>query len=146
VFESGAILFYLADKTGLFLSRDPLVRIRAMEWVFWQIGGLGPASGQANVYTGETAAKNPDAAERCFNELKRLYKVLDGQLGRGAFLAGADYSIADMACYPAIANHERHKVDMVDYPNVKRWFEAIKARPAVRRAYEKGDAIRKAAG
>jgi len=146
VFESGAILFYLADKTGQFLPRDPVGRIRAMEWVFWQIGGLGPASGQANLYTGDMAAQNPGAAERCFNELARLYKVLDGQLGRGAFLAGADYSIADIACYPAIANHERHKVNMADYPNVKRWFEAIKARPAVLRAYEKGDAIRKAAG
>lgn len=146
VFESGAILFYLADKTGQFLPRDPIARVRALQWVFWQVSGLGPASGQANVFTGETAAKNPDATERCFNELVRLYTVLDGQLGRGAFLAGADYSIADIACYPAIANHERHKVNMADYPNVKRWFEAIKARPAVQRAYEKGDAIRKAAG
>lgn len=145
VFESGAILFYLADKTGQFLPRDPIARVRALQWVFWQVSGLGPASGQANVFTGETAAKNPDAAERCFNELVRLYTVLDSQLGRGAFLAGADYSIADIACYPAIANHERHKVNMADYPNVKRWFDAIKARPAVQRAYEKGDAIRKAA-
>lgn len=146
VFESGAILFYLADKTGQFLPGDPVGRIRAMEWVFWQIGGLGPASGQANLYTGDMATQNPGAAERCFNELTRLYKVLDGQLGRGAFLAGEDYSIADIACYPAIANHERHKVNMADYPNVKRWFEAIRARPAVQRAYEKGDAIRKAGG
>jgi GST-like protein len=144
VFESGAILLYLAEKTGRFLPADPVGKSRATQWVFWQIGGLGPASGQANVYVGEMAEKNPGATERTFGELKRLYKVMDGQLGRTAYLGGADYSIADMACYPTILNHERHKIALEDYPNVKRWVETIRARPAVQRAYERAEAIRKA--
>ncbi|MFZ9502605.1 MAG: glutathione binding-like protein [Beijerinckiaceae bacterium] len=144
VFESGAILLYLAEKTGRFLPADPVGKARVTQWVFWQIGGLGPASGQANVYVGEMAEKNPGAAERTFNELKRLYKVMDGQLARTAYLGGSDYSIADMACYPTIVNHERHKISLDDHPNVKRWVAAIRARPAVQRAYERAEAIRKA--
>jgi GST-like protein len=144
VFESGAILLYLAEKTGRFLPASPIDKARTTQWVFWQIGGLGPASGQANVYVGDMAEKNPGATERTFGELKRLYKVMDGQLGRTAYLGGADYSIADMACYPTILNHERHKIALEDYPNVKRWVEAIRVRPAVQRAYERAEAIRKA--
>ncbi|HEY8581162.1 MAG TPA: glutathione S-transferase N-terminal domain-containing protein [Beijerinckiaceae bacterium] len=144
VFESGAILRYLAQKTGRFMPQDARARIRVDEWLFWQVGGLGPMAGQANHFNRAAKEKIPYAIDRYVNETNRLYGVLNGQLGRFPFVAGEDYSIADMACYPWIVNHAWQNQNLDDFPNVKRWFETIKARPAVVRAYEKGDAVRSA--
>ncbi|MDB5569523.1 MAG: thiol:disulfide oxidoreductase [Hyphomicrobiales bacterium] len=141
VFESGAILLYLAGKTGQFLPSDERARIVVNEWLFWQVGGLGPMAGQANHFNRAAPEKIPYAIDRYVNETGRLYGVLNGQLGRHEFIAG-EYSIADMACYPWVVNHDWQKQSLDDFPNVKRWFEAIAARPAVKRAYEKGAAIR----
>lgn len=143
VFESGAILLYLAEKTGRFLSRDLRVRTRALEWLFWQMGGLGPMAGQANHFSRMAPEKIPYAIDRYVQETGRLYGVLDRQLSRFEFIAG-DYSIADMACYPWVANHAWQSQTLEDFPHVQRWFEAIRARPAVQVAYEKGAAIRAA--
>jgi GST-like protein len=142
VFESGAILLYLANKTGQFLPEDERARIVVNEWLFWQVGGLGPMAGQANHFNRAAPEKIPYAIDRYVNETGRLYGVLDGQLARQDYIAG-DYSIADMACYPWVVNHEWQQQNLNDFPNVKRWFEAIAARPAVQRAYEKGAVIRK---
>ncbi len=143
VFESGAILLYLAGKMGQFLPRDERARINVNEWLFWQVGGLGPMAGQANHFNRAAPEKIPYAIERYVNETNRLYGVLNGQLGRHEYVAG-DYSIADMACYPWIVNHEWQRQNLNDFPNIKRWYEAIAARPAVKRAYEKGAVIRNA--
>jgi len=140
VFESGAILVYLADKTGKFLPGGTRARNEVMQWLMWQMGGLGPMAGQNhhfNVYAPEDI---PYAKDRYINETARLYGVLDRQLEGRDFVAN-DYSIADMAIYPWIVPHERQKQDLNDFPNVKRWFEAIAARPAVARAYETKDAL-----
>jgi len=144
VFESGAILLYLAEKTGKFLSSDPRTRITTLEWLFWQMGGLGPMAGQANHFRRAAPEQVPYASKRYVDETGRLYGVLDRRLEGRDFIAG-DYSIADMACYPWIANHEWHDQKLADFPNVKRWLESIQARPAVKVAYEKGNAIRAAA-
>ncbi|WP_230768922.1 glutathione binding-like protein [Sphingomonas sp. Leaf4] len=140
LFESGAILLYLAEKTGRFLSADPRGRYDAIQWLMWQMGGLGPMSGQNfhfNVYAPE---KLPYAQDRYRRETARLYGVLDKQLGAHEYLAG-DYSIADMASYPWLVPHEKLGQDLNDFPNVKRWFDAIAARPATKAAYDKGEAI-----
>jgi GST-like protein len=144
VFESGAILLYLAEKTGKFLSSDPRARITTLEWLFWQMGGLGPMAGQANHFRRAAPEQVPYAIKRYVDETGRLYGVLDRRLEGRDFIAG-DYSIADMACYPWIVNHEWQEQTLADFPNVKRWFESIQARPAVKLAYEKGNAIRAAA-
>jgi GSH-dependent disulfide-bond oxidoreductase len=144
VFESGAILLYLAEKTGKFLSSDPRARITTLEWLFWQMGGLGPMAGQANHFRRAAPEQIPYAIKRYVDETGRLYGVLDRRLEGRDFIAG-DYSIADIACYPWIANHEWQDQKLADFPNVKRWFESIQARPAVKLAYEKGNAIRAAA-
>jgi GST-like protein len=141
VFESGAILLYLAEKTGRFLASDLRGRADAMQWLFWQMGGLGPMAGQNHHFSLYAPEKLPYAIERYVNETSRLYAVLDKRLKDREFVAGA-YSIADMASYPWIVPHERQGQKLEDYPNLKRWFEAIKARPAVRRAYEKGQVYR----
>jgi GSH-dependent disulfide-bond oxidoreductase len=143
VFESAAILLYLGEKTGRFLSKDLRTRIRTTEWLFWQMGGLGPNAGQANHFGRQAPEKIPYAIDRFVKETNRLYGVLDGQLGKNEFIVG-EYSIADMCCYPWVANHEWHQANLDEFPNVKRWFEAIKARPAVQIAYEKGAKIRAA--
>ncbi len=143
VFESAAILLYLAEKTGHFLSKDLRARVRTTEWLFWQMGGLGPNAGQANHFGRAAPEKIPYAIDRFVKETNRLYGVLDGQLGKGDFIVG-DYSIADMCCYPWVVNHEWHQANLDDFPNVKRWFETIKARPAVKVAYEKAAKIRAA--
>jgi GST-like protein len=134
VFESGAILQYLAEKTGKFLSTDIRVKTETMEWLFWQMGGLGPMAGQNGHFNVYAPEKVPYAIERYTKETARLYGVLNKRLADRDYVAGA-YSIADMAIYPWIVPHENHKQKLEDFPNVKRWFEAIKARPAVQKAY-----------
>jgi GST-like protein len=141
VFESGAILTYLAEKTGKFLPHELRGRVRTLEWLNWQMGGLGPMLGQNHHFSQYAPEKIPYAIDRYVNETNRLYGVLDRQLAHHAFIAG-DYSIADMACYPWIVPHERQGQKLEDFPNVKRWFEAMQARPAVIRAYEWADKIR----
>jgi GST-like protein len=143
VFESGAILHYLAEKTDQFLSPAPRVRTLTLQWLFWQMGGLGPMAGQANHFSRMAPEKIPYAIERYVAETARLYGVLDKQLAKSEYIAG-DYSIADMACYPWVVNHEWQNQNLDDFPNIKRWFEAIRARPAVKVAYDKGAAIRAA--
>jgi GST-like protein len=140
VFESGAILEYLAIKTGQFLPGDLRGRVGVMQWLFWQMGGLGPMLGQNHHFRGYAAEKITYAIERYTKETERLYGVLDEQLEHREFIAG-DYSIADMACYPWIVLHDRQGQDLKDYPNLNRWFEAIQIRPAVVRAYAVADSI-----
>jgi GST-like protein len=134
VFESGAILQYLAEKTGAFLSSDIRIRTDTMQWLFWQMGGLGPMAGQNGHFNVYAPEKVPYAIERYTNETARLYGVLNKRLADREFVAG-DYSIADMASYPWIVPHENHKQNLEDFPHLKRWFETIKSRPAVVRAY-----------
>ena len=140
LFESGAILLYLAEKSGQFLSSDTRQRFVALQWLFWQMGGLGPMAGQNHHFNHYAPEKIPYAQERYIKETNRLYGVLDRQLAGRSFIAG-DYSIADMACYPWIVPHERQGQNLDDFPNLKAWFESIKNRTAVIRAYEKGAAI-----
>jgi len=141
VFESGAILTYLAEKTGKFLPHELRGRVRVLEWLNWQMGGLGPMAGQNHHFSAYAPEKIPYAIDRYVKETNRLYGVLDRQLALHPFVAG-DYSIADMACYPWIVQHERQGQKLEDFPHVKRWFEAMQSRPAVIRAYEWGDKIR----
>ena len=135
MFESGAILLYLAEKTGQFLSRDLRARTDTMQWLFWQMGNLGPMAGQNNHFSHYAVDKIPYAIDRYRNEVNRLYGVLNKQLSGRAFVTG-DYSIADMAIYPWIVPHERQGQNIGDFPHLKRWLEAIAARPAVERAYK----------
>jgi len=140
LFESGAILLYLADKTRKFIAADLRGRTETIQWLFWQMGNLGPMAGQNNHFSNYAVEKLPYAIDRYRNEVNRLYGVLNKRLADRAFLAG-DYSIADMASYPWIVPYERQGQKLEDFPNLKRWFEAIRARPAVVRAYEKAKAI-----
>ena len=135
IFESGAILQYLAEKTGQFLSTDLRIRTATMQWLFWQMGGLGPMAGQNHHFNIYAPVKLPYAQERYIKETARLYGVMDRQLAEHDYLAGSEYSIADMACYPWVHSHERQSQDLNDFPHLKRWFEAISARPATQRAY-----------
>lgn len=138
IFESGAILVYLAEKTGLFLPRDMRQRAKVLEWLFWQVGGLGPMAGQNHHFGRYAPARIPYAIDRYRNETARLYGVLDRQLAGRSFIA-EHYSIADMACYPWIAPHTDQGQDLDDYPHLKRWYESLRARPAIVRAYAAGD-------
>ena len=140
IFESGAILLYLAEKTNLFISSDSRVRIETIQWLMWQMGGLGPMLGQNHHFTQFAPVSVPYAIERYVTETTRLYKVLDKRLMDRAFIAG-DYSIADMACYPWIVPYENQRQNLDDFPHIKRWFDSIRARPAVIRAYEKAREI-----
>ena len=140
IFESGAILVYLAEKTGQFLPEDVRGRFEVLQWLFWQMGGLGPMAGQNHHFTQYAPEKLPYAIERYVAETSRLYAVLDKRLADREFVAG-DYSIADMASYPWIVPHQRQQQNIDDFPNLKRWFEAIRMRPAVVRAYEKGKGV-----
>ena len=134
LFESGAILIYLAEKAGSdLLPKDPATRYRCLQWVMFQMGGVGPMSGQYNHFANYAAEKLPYAIERYTNEVARLHRVLDKRLGESAYLAGPDYSIADIATFPWIRNPDRRNVDLGQYPNVRRWHDAIAARPAVQR-------------
>jgi GST-like protein len=140
VFESGAILLYLAEKTGKFLSRDLRGRKDALEWLFWQMGNLGPMAGQNNHFAHYTVEKIPYAIARYVNETNRLYGVMNKRLSNHEYLAG-EYSIADMACYPWVVPHERQGQNINDFPHLKRWLEAIRERPATVRAYAKAKEI-----
>lgn len=140
IFESGAVLLYLAEKTGRFLAPDLRTRVEQTQWLMWQMGGLGPMLGQNHHFNRYAPEKIPYAIERYVNETNRLYGVLDRRLEGRAFIAG-DYSIADMAAYPWIVPHEAQGQDLADFPNVQRWFEAIRTRPATERAYTVGETV-----
>lgn len=140
VFESGAILVYLAAKTGRFMPRDTRGWVQVMEWLCWQVGGLGPMLGQNHHFAQYAPEHIPYAIDRYVRETARLYAVLNKRLDGREYVAG-EYSIADMACYPWIVPHQRQGQDLDHFPHLKRWFESIRGRPAVMRAYEKGRAL-----
>ncbi|WP_288413130.1 glutathione binding-like protein [uncultured Sphingomonas sp.] len=140
IFESGAILLYLAEKTGRFLPADTPARYDAIQWLMWQMGGLGPMAGQNHHFNIYAPEKIPYAQDRYIRETARLYGVLDKRLADRDFIAG-DYSIADMAAYPWIVPHEAQGQKLEDFPNLKRWFDTIAARPATVAAYAKGKAV-----
>ncbi|WOD40497.1 glutathione binding-like protein [Nodosilinea sp. E11] len=140
LFESGAILQYLGEKTGQFLPQGLRDRANVMQWLFWQMGGLGPMLGQNHHFGSYAPEKIPYAINRYVKETERLYGVLNTQLEGQEFIAG-DYSIADMACYPWIVPYQTQQQNLEDFPHLKRWFEAIQARPAVQRAYEVAQTI-----
>ena len=140
VFESGAILLYLAEKTGKHLPSSLRERTQVMEWLFWQMGGLGPMAGQNHHFSHYAPEKIPYAIDRYVKETNRLYGVLDRQLAGHEFIAGR-YSIADMATYPWIVPHARQGQKLEDFPNLKRWFEAMRVRPALVRAYARASEI-----
>jgi GST-like protein len=138
--ESGAVLLYLAEKIGRFIASDIRTRVTTLEWLFWQMGGLGPMAGQNHHFNAAAPEKLPYAMNRYIKETARLYGVLDRRLADREFVAG-DYSIADMASYPWVVPHERQSQNLDDFPNLKRWFHTIKARPAVERAYAQAEKI-----
>ena len=140
VFESGAILLYLAEKTGKFIRADLRRKVEVIQWLFWQVGGLGPMAGQNHHFSQYAPKKIPYAIDRYVNETNRLYGVLNKRLADREFIAG-EYSIADMATYPWIVPYERQGQKLEDFPHLKRWFESIKARSAVVRAYDKAKEI-----
>jgi GSH-dependent disulfide-bond oxidoreductase len=135
LFESGAILIYLADKTGKLMPKEGEGRYRVMEWLMWQMGGVGPMLGQVHHFVKYNKGKAPYAEERYSKEAQRLYGVLDRRLEGREFLAG-DYSIADIATWPWISRFEWQEIDMTKFPNVKRWYTTIANRPAVQRGYK----------
>lgn len=138
VFESGAILQYLGRKFGRFYPADERQRVEVEQWLFWQVGGLGPMCGQAHHFRGYAPEEVPYAIERYTNEVNRLYGVMNRRLADRDFLAG-DYSIADMACIGWVKPHKRQGQDLNDFPNMKRWFETMMARPAVERGIRAGE-------
>jgi len=135
MFESGAILLYLADKTGKLIAGDLRGRNETIQWLFWQMSNLGPMAGQNNHFSHYALEKLPYAMDRYRNEVNRLYGVMNKRLADRQFLAG-DYSIADIACYPWIVPWQRQGQNLSDFPHLKRWFEEIRVRPAVVKAYE----------
>ena len=137
-FESGAILVYLAEKTGKYLSSDVRGRNQTLEWLFWQMGGLGPMAGQNHHFSQYAPEKIPYAIDRYVNETNRLYGVLNTRLEGRDWLTG-EYSIADMASYPWVVPHERQQQKLSDFPHLERWFNAMNDRPAVIAAYKKGE-------
>ncbi len=143
LFESGAILLYLAEKTGRFLPADPRGRAQTLEWLFWQMGGLGPMAGQNHHFAIYAPEKLPYAIDRYVKETNRLYGVLDRQLAGRDYIAGA-YSIADMAAYPWVVPYERQGQNLDDFPHLKRWFHAIHDKPATIAAYAKGETVNRA--
>src|SRR5215475_13047992 len=145
IFESGAMLLYLAEKTGKFLSADLYARYDAIQWTFWQMGGLGPMAGQNHHFNVYAQEKIKYAIDRYVNETNRLYGVLNKRLADRAFITG-DYSIADMASYPWVVPWERQGQKLSDFPHLARWFDTIKARAAVSRAYEKAKAVNPSMG
>ena len=136
VFESGAILLYLAQKSGQLMPAGEAARLEALQWLFWQVGGLGPMAGQAGYFRVYAPQPLPEAIERYTREVKRLYGVLDRRLEGHAWLAGDAYSVADIACYPWIVPHRPHGQSLAEHPHLARWFERIAARPATQRVYE----------
>lgn len=139
VFESGAILLYLAEKTGQFLPADVRGRKTVTEWLFWQMGGLGPMAGQNHHFGLYAPEKIPYAINRYVNETNRLYGVLDRRLQGREFIAGQHYSIADIACYPWVVPWQRQQQNIEDFPDLSRWLRAIEQRPATLRAYARGE-------
>ena len=137
VFESGAILIYLAEKTGKFLPKDPRARVATMEWLMFQMGGFGPMPGQVHHFIALTnEADRRYGLERFMLETKRLYGVMDRRLADHAFFVGEEISIADFAIVGWVWRHERHKIDLADFPHVQRWYRAVMARPAVARGFD----------
>lgn len=141
VFESGAILLYLAEKTGRFVPQDLRGRTETLQWLFWQMAGLGPMAGQNHHFAHYAPEKLPYAIDRYVRETGRLYGVMNKRLATRAYLAGDAYTIADMAAYPWVVPHKRQSQRLGDFPHLERWFDAIRARPATLRAYERGKAI-----
>jgi GSH-dependent disulfide-bond oxidoreductase len=139
IFESGAILLYLAEKTGLFLPTDLRGRKTTTEWLFWQMGGLGPMAGQNHHFGVYAPERIPYAINRYVNETNRLYGVIDRRLADRAFLAGDAYTIADMATYPWIVPWKRQRQNLDDFLNLRRWFDAIAARRGTQRAYARAE-------
>ena len=141
VFESGAILVYLAEKTGMFYSSTPRERYLVLQWLMFQMAHVGPMLGQAHHFRQYASEEIPYAVERYTNEAARLYGVMDRRLNEAEYFAGEEYSIADMAVYPWVVPHERQGQSIEDYPNLRRWYESVGARPAVRRAMEVGEEL-----
>ena len=137
LFESGAILLYLAEKTGQFIPKDLRGRQETLQWLFWQMGGLGPMLGQNHHFTAFAPQPIPYAIERYQVETQRLYGVLNRRLEKTPWLGGDHYSIADIACWPWVNTHEKHRIDLAAYPAVNNWFERIRTRPATERAMQK---------
>ncbi len=138
IFETGAILIYLAEKTGKFLPTDTRGRSAVMQWLMWQMGGLGPMLGQNGHFRLYAPEKIPYAIGRYEKEALRLYGVLDEQLGRHEHVAGPDYSIADMAIFPWVRTYKRQEIDLSRFPNVERWYQALKQRPGIQRGLDLG--------
>ena len=142
VFESGAILMYLAQKHRVLRPDDVRGQVEVMQWLFWQVANLGPVAGQNHHFVGYADEKIQYAIDRFVNETSRLYAVLDKRLSDREFVAADTYTIADIACYPWIVPHTRQRQNLDDFPNVRRWFDAIAARPATIRAYALGPIYR----
>ena len=143
MFESGAILIYLAEKTGFFLPTSGQARSQTLQWLMWQMGGLGPMAGQNGHFLLYAPEQVPYAIDRYAKEVDRLYGVLDGQLAHtGAFVAGEDYSIADMAIFPWIRTHKAQHIDLSQFPHIERWYHAMFERPAVKLGLDLGKALR----
>lgn len=142
IFESGAILIYLAEKTGRFFPQVPRDKYLVLQWLMFQMGGVGPMLGQAHHFRQYAPDEIPYAIERYTNEAARLYGVMDSRLSEAEFFAGDEYTIADMAVYPWVVPHENQGQNMDDFPNLKRWYESVKARPAVQRALAVGEEMR----
>jgi GSH-dependent disulfide-bond oxidoreductase len=143
VFESGAILLYLAEKIGRFMPSAPRQRYEALQWLMFQVSSVGPMLGQTHHFRGYAPEEIPYAVDRYTNEAARLYGVMDGRLSEVGYFVDDDYSIVDMAIYPWVASHERQGQRIEDYPNLRRWYEAMRKRPAVRRAMEVGEELRR---
>jgi GSH-dependent disulfide-bond oxidoreductase len=141
--ESGAILIYLADKTGRFMPESPRDRYLVLQWLMFQMGHVGPMLGQAHHFRGYAPETIPYAIDRYTDEATRLYGVMDRRLSEAEYFAGEEYTIADMAIFPWLRSHERQGQDLDDYPNVKRWYETLESRPAVARALEVGKDLRR---
>jgi GST-like protein len=140
IFESGAILLYLAEKTGQFLPADLHGRMQVIQWLFWQMSSVGPTLGQNHHFVQYAPEKVPYAIDRFVKESARLYAVLDKQLRGREFIAG-EYSIADMACYPWMSGRDRQQIDIEEFSEVKRWLATVRARPATKRAYARGKEV-----
>jgi GST-like protein len=141
--ESGAILLYLADKTGRFMPESERGRYLLLQWLMFQMGHVGPMLGQAHHFRGYAPERIPYAIERYTDEAARLYGVMDRRLSEAEYFAGSEYTIADMAIFPWLISHERQGQDLDDFPNVKRWYETIESRPAVARGREVGQELRR---
>lgn len=145
IFESGAILTYLAEKTGKFMPTDVRGRYHVQQWLYWQVGGLGPMAGQLSHFVNYAPEKNPYSLNRYGNEYNRLFGVMEQQLAHGKFLAG-DYSIADMASFPWVVPYKRFGQSLDEFPRLQEWFETLKARPSVSKGLDVGKELRPPAG